>query len=190
MNTKKSLQNRIRGWFPNEPHLPQKLKLANTRNQGSIRTFLAQSPLGLKVVVALFWIFGLIALLMVLVQFTVMGYLPFDVKVLIATVTAADGIAMIVVGGGLLTVKKRWIDTAIVFCAVSIVIFYVIPLRFGLPLELIAIAYLVILRKGLSPKLLNVLVPVALAVVICSAMIVPVFAQSTFQINSAKTLMN
>jgi hypothetical protein len=183
----KSIENRLRGWIPQDPRLTGKLNFTAQKKQGNLRVFFAQSPLGMKLVVVMFWVFGALALLMAFEQATALGYLPFNVKTSVAVITVLDGAAMIVVGTGLLTMKKRWVDAAIIFSAVSIIIFYALPLRFGLPLEVIAICYLVILRSGHTLKRTSVVAPAVLAAVLCFAMVLPAYAQSPFQINTSKT---
>jgi hypothetical protein len=172
----KYLKGRIRGWLPKEPYLPRNLNSSNSQNKKAPRISLRRVPLGLKLVVALFWIFGFGAILTLIEQATQLGYLPLNAQFLMATVTAIDGVALFVVGAGLLTMRKRWVDAAIVFSAISLVAFYIVPLRFALPLEAVVLVYLVTLRKGvLSAKVIQV-APAALLVVLCGASFTPVFA--------------
>lgn len=192
MKVKKSLVNRIHGWLPKNPLLlPAKANSAGQKT--GKRFFFAQSPLGLKLVATLFWFFGVLACLMVVSQFRVFAHLPFNVRLVIISVTLLDAAAMFIVGAGVLTVKKRWINVAILFSVFSIVVFYVIPLRAALPLELIPILYLLTMRKDLAPKRFTpkavIAASIALAVLTCSSMFVPVYAQSADPINSEKTIV-
>jgi hypothetical protein len=186
MNVKKSLESRIRVWLPKAPNLPQESGLEGSGKKKS-RIFFAQSPLGLKLVVALFWIFGFGGILLLIEQSAQMAYLPLNFRILMAAVTAADSIAMFVIGAGLLTMKRRWIDAAITFSIISFVLFYLVPLRLAIPLEIVAIVYLAMLRKSLSLKPLTRIVPVALLLLLCGAMFHPVFAG--VEINPSKTLV-
>lgn len=190
--TPKEILSTIRGWFPQEPYLPQKVNLKGAKSETPLRPFFARSPLGLKLVAALFWIFGVIAGLMVIDQFRIFVYLPFNVRGIITAITIMDAVAMFVIGVGLLTMKKRWINIALIFSIISIMVFYIIPLRAALPLELVAIAYLLTLRKGFVSKRIVPTglsaVSVALVLLVCSSMFVPVYAQNTDLINPSKTI--
>jgi hypothetical protein len=181
---KKFLQSRIRGWLPKEPNLPRRANATNPRKKPS-RVLFAHSPLGLKLVVGLLWLFGIGAVLTLIQQTTQLSYLPADVKLLMAAVTAIDGVGLFVVGAGLLTANKRWIDVAIVFLIASIVAFYVVPLRAALPLEVVALAYLVALRQNRSPKAIQA-APAALVAVLCVAAFLPISANAQI-INPSKT---
>jgi hypothetical protein len=148
------------------------------------------TPLGLKLVVALFWLSGVGTVLALVGQALQMAYLPLNVRLLMASVTVADGVALFVIGAGLLTVKKRWVDAAIVFLVVSLVAFYVVPLRVALPLEAVALAYLVALRwgKGVPAKSVKV-VPVALLVLLCVASFAPVMNANAAIVEPSRTLI-
>lgn len=191
MKPLKYLQGRIRGWLPKEPSLPRTLNASNSQNKKAPRIFLSRAPLGLKLVTALLWIFGFGAIMALIQQVTQLGYLSFNVQFLMATVTATDSVALFVVGAGLLTLKKGWVDIAIIFLAISLVAFYVVPLRFALPLEAVVLVYLVALRmgKGIASSKLIQVAPVALLVLLCVASFAPVYAADPQIINPSKTMI-
>lgn len=185
MTLKKYLES-IRGWLPKTPNLPKELNLAVSEKKKS-RIFLARTPSGLKLVVVLFWVFGLAGILMVAEQFLQFGYLPFNLWFLMAAVTVADSVGMFIVGAGLLTAKRRWIDIAIVFSIASIAVFYLVPLRPAFPLEILAISYLVYMHKGFPSKQLTQKLPVALAVLLFITILTPVVSVRAELINTGKT---
>lgn len=111
-------------------------------------------PLGVKLIVALHWAFVFIIILM-LSRIVGLTYLPLNLQVLMGTVAALDGGLLFIMGTGLLTMKKKWLDATMVFSIISIVVFYIIPLRLAFPLEIIVIAYLINARGGISIKWLK-----------------------------------
>ncbi len=145
----------------------------------------------MKLVTALFWIFGFGAILAIIQQVTQLGYLSFNVQFIMAAVAAMDSAALFVVGAGLLTMKKVWVNIAIIFLVISLIAFYIVPLRFALPLEAVVLVYLVTLRMGkgtASSKLIQV-APVALLVILCAATFAPVYATDPQIINPSKTIV-
>jgi len=191
MKPLKYLQGRIRGWLPKEPSLPRSLNVSNSQNKKAPRIFLSRAPLGLKLVTALLWIFGFGAIMALIQQVTQLGYLSFNVQFLMAAVAAMDGVALFVVGAGLLTMKKVWVNIAIIFLVISLIAFYIVPLRFALPLEAVVLVYLVTLRmgKGIASSKLIQAVPVALLVVLCVASFAPVYAANPQIFNPSKTMI-
>ncbi|XHH10396.1 MAG: hypothetical protein ACFCUE_07145 [Candidatus Bathyarchaeia archaeon] len=193
MKQKKGNEKQIRGWFPQEPYMtPMKSSIINQTKKDS-GFFLPKSPLGLKLVTVMFWVYGVLTGLTAVYQFSSFAYLPFSARALIMVITVADAVCLFVVGAGLLSMKKRWIDAAIVFCSVSIVVFYVVPLRAALPLELVAIVYLFTLRSGragFSKRRVTAAVSaasLALVVIMFCSMFTPVYAQNSSLINVSKT---
>lgn len=189
MTTKTDLEKRIRGWLPKEPTLPRRANPSNLQEEKA-KMLPTHTPLGLKLVVALFWISGVGTILALVEQAIQMAYLPLDARLLMTAVTVADGAALFVLGAGLLTVKKRWVDAAIVFSVASLVAFYLVPMRFALPLEAVALAYLVALRWGKgAPAKSAKMVPVALLVLLCVASFAPVMSANASIIEPSRTLI-
>jgi hypothetical protein len=147
-----------------------------------------RTPLGLKLVVALFWLSGFGTILALIGQAIQMAYLPLSLRLVMACVTAVDGAALFIIGAGLLTNKKCWVDAAIVFSAASLVAFYAVPMRFALPLEAIALAYLIALHFERPLKTAKV-APVALVLLIGIAAFTPVLSANAQTINPSKTLI-
>lgn len=145
----------------------------------------------MKLVTALFWIFGFGAILAIIQQVTQLGYLSFNVQFIMAAVAAMDSAALFVVGAGLLTMKKVWVNIAIIFLVISLIAFYIVPLRFALPLEAVVLVYLVTLRmgKGTAYSKLIQVAPVALLVILCAATFAPVYATDPQIINPSKTIV-
>ncbi len=190
MTLLKNLEQRIRGWLPQEPALPRKASPPNSPNKKTPRTLFTQTPLGLKIVVGLLWVFGVGAILALSQQTAQLGYLPFDLRFVMAAVAVVDGAGLFVVGAGLLTNQKRWINIAIVFLAASLVVFYVLPLRAAWPLEIVLISYLVILREGKTPQAVKAVPAALLLAVLCVATFASATALVHAQtINPSKTLV-
>lgn len=120
-------------------------------------------------IVALHWICGFVAILMLLSQVSELKYLALSLKILIEATTAVDCALLFVVGAGLLTMKRVWIDTAIVVSTLSIVAFYIVPLRQAFPLEVLVIIYLIYKRGGFSLKRLKYVIPIVLLTSSCVA---------------------
>jgi hypothetical protein len=127
-----------------------------------------RASLGMKLIVALHWIFGFMGMLALWLQLTEVSYLPAGLRVLMSTVTAFDVALLFFLGAGLLTMKKRWIDAVLVISIVSLIAFYIVPLRPALPLEVVVILYLVSQRGGISVKQLKHLLPVGLLAILTS----------------------
>lgn len=125
-------------------------------------------PLGMKIIVALLWIFGFMGMLMLIFQVRELAYLPLNLRILMSAVTAVDSIIMFIMGAGLLTMKRKWSDAVIVISIISIVVFYIVPLRPTIPLEIMIIIYLVNERGGFSLKRLKHVVPLGLLMFSCS----------------------
>jgi len=125
-------------------------------------------PLGVKLIVALYWVFVFIIVLM-LSRIVSLTYLPLKLQVLMGTVAALDGGLLFIMGAGLLTMKKRWLDATIVFSILSIVAFYIIPLRLAFPMETIVIVYLINVRGGISINWLKRMTPLGLLMFLCVA---------------------
>lgn len=125
-------------------------------------------PLGVKLIVALHWVFAFVTMLML---FRIIGltYLPSKLQVLMGAVVALDGGLLFIMGAGLLTMKKRWLDATIVFSILSIVAFYIIPLRLAFPMEIIVIVYLIGTRGGISINWLKRMIPLGLLMFLCVA---------------------
>ncbi len=167
MNTKQ-LRSKIRGWFPQEPNF------AKLQKAEGPKFLTGRNNWGLKIVTALFWVFAVGGIMTIALQLSQYSYLPLNVRFIITTVSIMDCVGMIIVGAGLLTAKRRWIDAAIVFSILSIVMFYVVPMRVAFPLEVIAIAYLVYARKGLSGRGVAAKLPVvALVGLVCITLLTP-----------------
>lgn len=182
MKAKKTLQNRIQGWFPKEPNIV-KLQMKE-----SPKILVTRNSLGLKIVAVLFWLFGLAGILTVALQLFEFDYLPFNFRFFMGAVAATDCVGMFIVGAGLLTAKSRWINTAIIFSIASIAIFYLLPLRPAFPLEIVAMLYLVYTRKGVSTKnVITKLPAIAMVVLVCVALFMPLASVNAQLTSIAKT---
>jgi hypothetical protein len=127
-------------------------------------------PLGVKLIVALHWVFAFGTILM-LSRIIGLAYLPSKLQVLMGAVGALDGGLLFIMGAGLLTMKKRWLDATMIFSMISIVVFYIIPLRLVFPLEIIVITYLIYTRGGISINWLKRMIPLGLLMLLCVAIV-------------------
>ena len=125
-------------------------------------------PLGIKIIMVLFCVFGVIGVLVLLYEAAELAYLPSNLRIIISAVTALDSIVLFVMGAGLLTMKRKWIDAVIIISFISIVAFYIVPLRLAIPLEVVIIIYLVNWRGGFSLDRLKHAAPLGLLMLSCS----------------------
>jgi hypothetical protein len=168
MNVKKTLWSHLRGWFPQEPKI-----LTNT-SRATPKLPLTRRYWGLGILTALFWISGVAGIFSAAGHLFQLSYLQVNVQLVMFIVTVLDCVGMFIVGAGLLTAKRRWVDITIIFCVLSLVIFYLIPLRPAFPLEIIAIAYLVYVRQvTLAKPILTKLPALAMVAVVALALFVP-----------------
>jgi hypothetical protein len=143
----------------------------------------------LKIVASLFLISGIDGVLALVGYIPQTSFLPLDFRALIIAVTGADAALMFIVGAGLLTAKKRWINAAIAFSALSVIMFYIVPLRAAVPLELIAIFYLLSLRRGSSLRQVSSKTPIFLVALLCVTMLTSAYSVNAQLINPDKSLL-
>jgi hypothetical protein len=103
---------------------------------------------------------------MLLSQIAELSHLPSSLRVLISTVTAVDIALLFFMGAGLLTMKRKWVDAVLAASVISLVAFYIVPLRPAIPLEIVVIMYLISKRGGISLKRLKHIIPIGLLAVL------------------------
>jgi hypothetical protein len=165
MTLKNKLESRLRGWFPHEPTIVILHKSATPK------ALFGKSNWTLRIIAGVFVVFSIYGLMNSILQTAQVNYLPFNVRFIITAVSVLDYIGMFVVGVGLLTGKRRWIDTAIIYCIMSIILFYAIPMRAALPLELVMVACLFFVRYSPSSMKALTKVPTIAPAIVCIALL-------------------
>ncbi len=183
MNVKKSLENRVRGWLPKEPNIVKFQRLENSKVFHSRNNASTIIPAGLFLAFAIFGIIHSVS------NSFELNYLPVNFQVFISAVSLADYVCMLVIGAGLLTAKRFWIDTAIVFSVLSLIVFYVVPLRVAIPMEIVAIVSLVYARSFPAKQALTKLSIVAMIAIICVAFFAPLAIVNSQLTNSKETVV-
>jgi len=135
MEIKQNLK-KLRGWFPKEPNFLKMQSVVQPPAKNSIHSR------GVRIIGVAFISFGLIGLTSIIWQLGKFSYLPVSTQVLLFASLASVFTFTAIIGGGLMSEKSKWIKAATIFFVVSLIVFYIIPLRAAFPVELLLIIYL------------------------------------------------